>query len=113
MKIFLGNGKYMEGELSSVTQYIDNEPQKIEGYVINGNFYDNDSFRKKFTRYMNINEAWRKLEEGKKIKLENWNNKYLYMTDDLESVVLVDGEMCYLNHKLSHDEYLSEKWILA
>ena len=83
MKIFLGNGKYMEGELSSVTQYIDNEPQKIEGYVINGNFYDNDSFRKKFTRYMNINEAWRKLEEGKKIirsiKKDNKNNILVLM----------------------------------
>ena len=103
----------MEGELSSVTAYIKNRPQKIDGYVINGNFYDNDSFRKKFTEYMTINEAWRCMEDGYKIKIEGWKDKYLYMTDDLENVVLMDGAMTYLNYKLSHDEYLSDKWILA
>jgi hypothetical protein len=100
MKIFLGNGKYMEGELSSVDFYVDNEKQKIDGYVINGNFYDEDSFRKKFTKYMNISEAWKMMEQGKQVKIEDWKNKYVYLTEDKQ------------NYRLKQEEYLSCKWIV-
>jgi hypothetical protein len=38
MKIFLGNGKYMEGELSSVDFYVNNEKQKTNVTVAKFNY---------------------------------------------------------------------------